>query len=61
VLQPKEGAARLCVEALKCDPTNRIDNIFFLHFYELVSHGAEAVSDWEGQLMKVMQRQGEKK
>ncbi|CAF2139603.1 unnamed protein product [Brassica rapa] len=38
VLQPKEGAARLCV-----------------------SHGAEAVSDWEGQLMKVMQRQGEKK
>ncbi|WZZ33408.1 hypothetical protein YC2023_016809 [Brassica napus] len=24
-------------------------------------HGAEAVSDWEGQLMKVMQRQGEKK
>ncbi|CAN7040789.1 unnamed protein product, partial [Brassica rapa subsp. trilocularis] len=52
---PKEGAARLCVEALKCDPTNRIDNIFFLHFYEL------AVSDWEGQLMKVMQRQGEKK
>ncbi|CAN6998401.1 unnamed protein product [Brassica oleracea var. botrytis] len=42
VLQPKEDAARLCVEALGL-------------------HGAEAVSDWEGQLMKVMQRQGEKK
>ncbi|CAN6844853.1 unnamed protein product [Brassica oleracea] len=42
VLQPKEDAARLCVEALGL-------------------HGAEAVSDWEGQFMKVMQRQGEKK
>ncbi|KAH0848430.1 hypothetical protein HID58_090475, partial [Brassica napus] len=56
VLQPKEGAARLCVEALKCDPTNRIDNNFFC-----ISMSYKAVSDWEGQLMKVMQRQGEKK
>ncbi|CAF1909642.1 unnamed protein product [Brassica napus] len=52
---PKEDAARLCVEALGVIPPIGLITIFFLYFYEL------AVSDWEGQLMKVMQRQGEKK
>ncbi|CAH2066955.1 unnamed protein product, partial [Thlaspi arvense] len=49
----KEDAARICVEALSVVPPTGL-------IFE-VSNGEEAVSDWEGQLMKVMQRQSEKK
>ncbi|ESQ27924.1 hypothetical protein EUTSA_v10018914mg [Eutrema salsugineum] len=49
----KEDAARICVEALSVVPPTGL-------IFE-VSNGEEAVSDWEGQLMKLMQRQSEKK
>uniref|UniRef100_A0A1J3H924 Uncharacterized protein ycf39 n=1 Tax=Noccaea caerulescens TaxID=107243 RepID=A0A1J3H924_NOCCA len=49
----KEDAARICVEALSVVPPTGL-------IFE-VSNGEEAVSDWEGQLMKVMQKQIEKK
>ncbi|VVA95075.1 unnamed protein product [Arabis nemorensis] len=49
----KEDAARICVEALSVVPPTGL-------IFE-VSNGEEVVSDWEGQLMKVMQRQSEKK
>ncbi|XP_010416018.1 PREDICTED: uncharacterized protein LOC104701947 isoform X1 [Camelina sativa] len=49
----KEDAARICVEALSVIPPTGL-------IFE-VTNGEEIVSDWEGQLMKVMQRQSEKK
>ncbi|XP_010428153.1 PREDICTED: uncharacterized protein LOC104712869 isoform X2 [Camelina sativa] len=49
----KEDAARICVEALSVIPPTGL-------IFEVTS-GEEVVSDWEGQLMKVMQRQSEKK
>ncbi|KFK41684.1 hypothetical protein AALP_AA2G159600 [Arabis alpina] len=49
----KEDAARICVEALSVVPPAGL-------IFE-VSNGEEVVSDWEGQLMKVMQTQSEKK
>ncbi|CAN8235265.1 unnamed protein product [Cochlearia groenlandica] len=49
----KEDAARICVEALSVVPPKGLT-------FE-VSNGEETVSDWEGQLMKVMQRQSQKK
>uniref|UniRef100_M4DHR8 Uncharacterized protein n=1 Tax=Brassica campestris TaxID=3711 RepID=M4DHR8_BRACM len=49
----KEDAARICIEALSVIPPT---GLLFQ-----VSNGEEAVSDWEGQLMKLMQRQNQKK
>ncbi|CAF2064445.1 sanguinarine reductase isoform X1 [Brassica napus] len=49
----KEDAARICIEALSLIPPT---GLLFQ-----VSNGEEAVSDWEGQLMKLMQRQNQKK
>nr|BAD43660.1 unnamed protein product [Arabidopsis thaliana] len=49
----KEDAARICVEALSVIPPTGL-------VFE-VTNGEEVVSDWEGQLMKVMQRQSDKK
>ncbi|CAH8257959.1 unnamed protein product [Arabidopsis lyrata] len=49
----KEDAARICVEALSVIPPTGL-------IFE-VTNGEEVVSDWEGQLMKVMQRQSDKK
>ncbi|KAL1203763.1 hypothetical protein V5N11_020985 [Cardamine amara subsp. amara] len=49
----KEDAARICVEALSVIPPTGL-------IFE-VTNGEEVVSDWEGQLIKVMQRQSTKK